>query len=65
MKLKSKDVIILKLIKETELKSNLKSNDMGSHGCDAIHCTEGRVEILKWVLCIDELDNEIKEEEKS
>ena len=68
MKLKSKDVIILKLIEETEHMWDFMQEDndelqaMGRHGCDAKHCCQGRIDILKWVLCIDELDNEINKE---
>ena len=52
MKLKSKDEIVLKLIEQTEREWNFKSNNMGSHGCDAMGCAEGKVNMLKWVLGI-------------
>ena len=66
MKLRSKDEIILKLIEETEHAWDFMDNNnnskktlrkqMGAHGCDAKHCCQGRIDILKWVLTIGILD---------
>ena len=54
MKLKTKDEIILKLIEETEHAWDFMddNNAMGMHGCDAKHCCQGRIDILKWILSI-------------
>ena len=54
MKLKTKDEVILKLIEETEHAWDFMDEDnMGFHGCDAKHCCQGRIDILKWILSID------------
>jgi hypothetical protein len=57
MKLKAKDEIILRLIEETEHALDFMDEDnMGAHGCDAKHCCQGRIDILKWVLSISSMD---------
>ena len=51
MKLKSKDEIVIKLVRELEKHSKFEIED------------ESGIRMLKWVLSIEESDKEIKEEE--
>ena len=64
MKLRARDEIILRLIEETEHAWDFMDDDnaMGAHGCEAKHCCQGRIDVLKWILSIDEI--ETREDEK-
>ena len=70
MKLKSKDEIILMLIEETEHMWDFMQEDndelpaMGGHGCDGKHCCQGRIDILKWVLSIDNVSQYLEKKER-
>lgn len=68
MKLKSKDEIILMLIEETEHMWDFMHEDndglMGGHGCDGKHCCQGRIDILKWVLSIDNVSQYLEKKER-
>ena len=62
MKLKTKDKIILRLIEETEHAWDfMDEKNMGTHGCNAKHCCQGRIDILKWVLSITDTEAVLKE----
>tara|TARA_R100001244_G_scaffold57729_1_gene48855 strand:+ start:382 stop:600 length:219 start_codon:yes stop_codon:yes gene_type:complete len=64
MKLRARDEIILRLIEETEHAWDFMDDDnaMGAHGCEANHCCQGRIDVLKWILSINEI--ETREDEK-
>ena len=71
MKLKSKDEIILMLIEETEHMWDFMHEDndgelnlMGGHGCEGKHCCQGRIDILKWVLSIDNVSQYLEKKER-